>query len=116
VGPSIRAALTHNTENPVNWFAPIQTHGLRPSHGYRVLKESERPNRPRDPPRSSRPAQRLVAEPVLDHWCPDDSGNRQQQRPPELPPKHFDRMTGMLVVAGVGFRVRTRNSGGIVCR
>ena len=55
-------------------------------------------------------AQRLVAEPVLDIGAQTDSGNRQQQRPPELPPKHFDRMTGMFVVAGVGVRVRMREA------
>ena len=52
----------------------------------------------RNPPCRRSSSGSLVPEPVLDHWRPDDRGDRQKQRAPELLAEHLDRMTGVLVV------------------
>ena len=78
-----------------------QLAGGAPDEHPAAVGEDERAEHGGDPARRGRAAPRLVAEPVLDHRRPDDGGDRQQERAPELAAEHLHRVPRVPVVAGV---------------
>ena len=79
-----------------------------------TISEEQRPKRCGDPARPYLPTQSVIAEPMLDHWRPYKCRDRQQQRPPKPPAKHFGRVTGVLAVAGVHLAVHVLATRGMI--